>query len=243
MRSVAPVMETITSYLRSNYGDDNPQSMVAMGNLAKVYFAIGETGKAIEICTELYQLTKKHSLPESMESRYAARSLAEMLLAEGQLDEAKEVVERWLTSVNTTTGFEIPYEKPCVYNALAEMSLVDGEFEEATKHAEQALSFQETAEDKDYYEFFRSKAILGKSIGHQNQAARANELLTEAFQGLTSDLKKIPSSHRWYAIRCCEWLIELAEVAADQDSVAKWNGELAEVRSEITAMRAEEIRA
>ena len=240
-RKLAPVMESIAGYLRETYGEDNPQTLIAMGNLSQVYFAIGENEKAISTCSEMRDLAKQHLVFESMEVRYASRLLARMVVSAADYESAREIVDDWLRSMETTTGFEVPYEWPCVYSSLGEIELGLGNSDQAIEHATRALTYREEADDQSHYEFQRAKAILGAAHGKQGKTEIAQRELTAAYQELSNKLADIPSSDRWYALHVCSWLIEFYKSTGDQDKVSEFTVELEQLQNRIETLRAQEI--
>ncbi len=240
-RKLAPVMESIAGYLRETYGADNPQTLIAMGNLSQVYFAIGENENAIATCTEMRDLAKQHLVFESMEVRYASRLLARMVLSTADYESAREIVNDWLRSMETTTGFEVPYEWPNVYTSLGEIALGLGNTDQAIEHATRALTYRDKVEDPSHYEFQRAQAILGAAHGKQGKAEIAERELTSSYQELSRKLKDIPSTDRWYALHVCSWIIEFYKSTGNQVKIDKFKAELEQLKNELEALRAQEI--
>jgi len=185
-------------------GDDSPETVKSLNDLANLNFAMGEYESAIEKFSEA--LTKRKSIygKKSLEASESMNDLAMVLREQGDYDQS----EKLLTASLSIRKKLLPVESPEVAQSINNLGLLKedmGELEEAKKLLEESLHIKEKIYGKIHpsvTETIGNLAYLLQQLGEYEEASKLFEetlkidkrLYGDVHPSISTDLYNIASN-------------------------------------------------
>lgn len=103
-KEVIPDVENSYEYTRRSLGDDHPETLTLLNNLASAYGILGELGKCIEMHSNLVEKKGKQFGVNSEPALLAKRTLAIAYKEDKQMAKAAELMSEYASFANSTYG-------------------------------------------------------------------------------------------------------------------------------------------
>jgi serine/threonine protein kinase/class 3 adenylate cyclase len=115
-REAIVLQEKVRDYSLATFGLENPDTLVAMLNLANSYFRAGRRDEALKLQEEMLRLSRKVNGPEDPFTLKAMHSMALSYYEVGRRDEALKLQEEVLRLSRKVNGPEHPFTLRAMHN-------------------------------------------------------------------------------------------------------------------------------
>ncbi len=185
-------------------GDDSPETVKSLNDLASLNFALGEYESAIEKFSEA--LTKRKSIygEESLEASESMNDLAMVLREQGDYDQSEKLLNESLSIRKKLLSSKSPEVAQSINN-LGLLKEDMGELDEAKELLEESLQIKEKIYGKvhpSYSETIGNLAFLLQQLGEYEKASKLfketlqidKQLYGEIHPSISTDLYNIASN-------------------------------------------------
>jgi tetratricopeptide (TPR) repeat protein len=184
-------------------GQEHPDTLAAMGNLAGSYTEAGHPDEALKMSEELLPLMRKVNGPEHPDTLKAMNNLAESYVVTGRPDAALKLGEELLALRRKVNGPEHPDTLKAMNN-LAESYVVTGRPDAALKLREELLALRRKVnglEHPDTLKVMNRLAVLYSNANRQDEAAalrdEAAAAKTKALPDVIASVVPPDSTWKW----------------------------------------------
>ena len=160
------------------HGDEHPDTLTAMGNLASTLKAQGERAAARTLEEQVLTLSKRVLGAEHPDTLSSMGNLASTLDAQGEHAAARELEEQVLTLTKRVLGAEHPHTLTSMNN-LALRLRGQGEYAAARVLQEQALSARKRVSGAEHPHTLRAMGNLAVTLLDEGELAAARELVEQ----------------------------------------------------------------
>jgi eukaryotic-like serine/threonine-protein kinase len=222
---LVPFCEQVVQARRLKLGNDHPDTLTWMDNLAKVYERTGDSHRAVSLHEQVLTARRSKLGEDHPETILARRDMAVSYLEAGRYSEAEPLCRQLVAAL----GRGEQRNEPIYCESLAVLgrclSLED-------KHAEgvsalgDCLKIAEKTRPDDWTTVnFRS--FLGEALSRRRSFAEAERLLLASHQGLVERSLKIPPHQRHEVLRrSFKRLIQLYEAWNKPIEAERWRQQL-----------------
>ncbi len=222
-------MEETLKLSKAKLGEDHPDTLRSMNNLAMGYQAAGKLDLALPLFQEVVEgMEKRH-----FQHQYAGLSVANLSGCHEQLkqfDQAETWRRKWLAVVKERSGADsLPYA-----GALAGLGLnllQQKKWTDAEPVLRESLAAREKKQP-DHWTTFNTQSMLGAALAGQKKFTDAQPLLLQGYEGMKQREAKTPGADRADSpakvrlTEALERLVQLYDAWDKPDEAAKWRTEL-----------------
>lgn len=211
-------------------GDDHPQTLAAITNLARVFREQAEYNKSIDLFREIIKRSKRNRNLKLLhpQSRDVLRQWTECCLEAGRFSDAEKIASAWLEAASKLPEPD-PADEARGHSYLALALLDQDKLDAAQQESDKAQSYfgsQPASTDK-----LRAQAILGLVLGKRDRSSGAESELDGAYQ-LAQQLVRSMTLDTYEAIQFIGPRVEsfLAD-DVDPDKAKQWSDLIRAVQS------------
>lgn len=136
------LFERLEKYLTSTFGNDHPDTLTCVSNLAACYLAAGRADDSLPLLERTLELRKTKLGPDHPETLNSFSNLASTYLAAGDIEKALLLYENSLVDHREKLGEDHPLTLT-IMNNLAAAYQVSGEYEKALSLLEKTLELRQ----------------------------------------------------------------------------------------------------
>jgi hypothetical protein len=220
--------------MKAKLGEDNPNTIWAMHNLAISYAEAGRADEAMKLREEKLRLQRNKLGSDHPDTLRSMNGLAvNYLMANRPIEAeplAREALEWQRKRVQAAQNpivvdNEMSQLARCL-SALGDSLTRNGKPADAEPLLRQALAFREKKEP-DEWQTFHTKALLGAALLSQKKYDVAAPLLADGYRSMKERQAKIPlEQQKIYLPQALERLVQLYDAWAKPNEAAKWRQEL-----------------
>jgi tetratricopeptide (TPR) repeat protein len=190
-RSALPFEQKALAVRRRVLGDDHPDTLTAMGNLAQTLYAMGDLVGARRYQEQTLDGLKRVLGDDHPDTLTAMGNLAGTLKAMGDLVGARRYEEQTLAVRKRVLGDDHPSTLTAMNNLAGTLKAM-GDLVGARRYQEQTLAVRKRVLGDDHPSTLIAKVNLAQTLHHTGERQRALDLSREALAGFQ---KKLGADH------------------------------------------------
>jgi serine/threonine protein kinase/tetratricopeptide (TPR) repeat protein len=224
-REAIPLQEKARDYYLAVCGQEHPDTLSTMHNLANSYDEAGRRAEALKLQEQVRALRRKVLGPEHPDTLLAMNSLASFYDEVGRRAEAFKLREEVLALCHKVLGPEHPYTLTAMNNLAASYDEM-GRRDEALKLREQVLPLRRKVNGPEHPDTLRALRGLGNSYDLAGRRDEALKLREEA----------LPLCRKILGPENAETLMAMHNLAVSYDEMGR-RDEALKLREEVLALR------
>jgi serine/threonine-protein kinase len=218
-----PLHEHEFKVTRIKLGDDHPNTLISMNNLANVYHAAGQIDRAIPLHEQTLEWFRNTQGPDSLKTLIAMHNLATAYRDAGRHSEALPLFDRTLERSRAKYGDDHPLTLESMSN-LARACLADKP-DRAESLLREYLADRER-KNPDDWRVFETRSLLGASLFFQKKYAEAESHLVHGYDGMKAREAKISARNSNAVVEAGARVVALYEASGRQEKAKQWRRRL-----------------
>jgi CHAT domain-containing protein len=186
-RDVIVYEESALAKCKSEVGEDHPNTLNSMNNLAISYRVIGQNDKALELNEQTLKLRRSKLGEDHLATLNSMNNLANSYSDVGQNDKALALREQTLKLIRANLGEDHPYTLSSMNNLAASYRAV-GQNDKALELNEQTLKLRRSKLGEDHLATLNSMSNLATSFGDTGQNDKALALREQTLKLMRAKL-------------------------------------------------------
>jgi CHAT domain-containing protein/tetratricopeptide (TPR) repeat protein len=175
----APIAEKVLALSKASLGEQHPDTLAAMTNLAQLYMGQGRLAEAGALLSRAITALERVRGKEHLETLTAVKLLAEVYTDERRFAEAEPLFRRAQAGATRVLGPEAPFTLGCI-DGLAALSRLQGRMAEAEELYTSGLKTAERVLGPDHPDTIANVNNLGVLYRLQGRYAEAEPLYRRA---------------------------------------------------------------
>lgn len=201
-------------------------------NLAACYGRAGEAARGTMLLGPVLDQMEQVLEVDDWQLDMTRQTLAVLSVQAKEYDRAHQLLVAQVEKIRKVIGEDVEAPQRSSLRSLlfylAETEIGRGEFERAEEIARESLSLAHELVPGDW-RVFNTQSLLGEAVLGQGETSSADELLTDAHDGLVKRVAEIPAGVAIdFISKSFDRMILLAEETSNQADVARWRNEKAE---------------
>ena len=191
--------EQVLAGMRQELGEEHPDTLLAINNLALTLFEKGELKRARELQEKVLEAQRRVGGKVHPNTLVAMGNLATTLQAQGELERAQELQEKALEAWCRTRGEQHPDTLIAMSNLGLTLQM-QGELRGAQELHENALEAWRRVRGEEHFDTYLTMTNLAGTLHEQGASERARGLLEQAIAGFR---QKLGAEHHYVFRALC----------------------------------------
>jgi tetratricopeptide (TPR) repeat protein len=216
----AVMLEQVLAGARHQLGEDHPNTLLTMGNLARVYRESRQFEKALSLSQRTLDLKRVKLGEDHPDTLNELAALAVVFDQAGQLDRAMPLYEQVLQLRRAKLGNDHPNTLLSM-NGLAQARRKNGELAKAEVLLRESLDARRRTAPDEWHTFY-THVLLGATLLNLERYDEAEPFLLAGYEGLRRQFDRIPPPERHCLNNAVQSLVMLYEKSGRPDRAEDW---------------------